>query len=137
MNAIFDNTVLTDHQRYRFNNPHGYLRGYRRSKIIRTGRIFPVIHHLCGCYSRIPGNQHPGNRRALYGIYRYFERPAELQGQFSHRPGSQHWVKCRAADLILAIVIFIAGRLQFKRYFLWKSIVPMIATHFALHHPGI
>ena len=31
--------------------------------------------------------------------------------------------------LIMAIVIFIAGRLQFKRYFLWKSIAPMIATH--------
>ena len=30
--------------------------------------------------------------------------------------------------LIMAIVIFIAGGLTFKRYFLWKSMVPMIAT---------
>jgi len=30
--------------------------------------------------------------------------------------------------LIMAIVIFIAGRLQFKRYFLWKSMGPMIAS---------
>lgn len=31
--------------------------------------------------------------------------------------------------LIMAIVIFIAGSLHFKRYFLWKSMLPMIATH--------
>ncbi len=31
--------------------------------------------------------------------------------------------------LILGIVIFIAGCLHFKRYFLWKSMLPMIATH--------
>ncbi len=31
--------------------------------------------------------------------------------------------------LILAIVIVIAGCLRFKRYFLWKSMLPMIATH--------
>lgn len=31
--------------------------------------------------------------------------------------------------LIMAMVIFIAGCLQFKRYFLWKSVLPMIATH--------
>ncbi|MDO9545185.1 MAG: hypothetical protein Q7J07_00350 [Pelolinea sp.] len=30
--------------------------------------------------------------------------------------------------LIMAIVIFIAGRLQFKRYFLWKSMGPMIIS---------
>jgi len=30
--------------------------------------------------------------------------------------------------LIMAIVIFIAGRLQFKRYFLWKSMGPMILS---------
>jgi cation:H+ antiporter len=30
--------------------------------------------------------------------------------------------------LIMAIVIFIAGGLTFKRYFLWKSMIPMIAT---------
>jgi len=30
--------------------------------------------------------------------------------------------------LILGLVIFIAGTLYFKRYFLWKSLVPMIAT---------
>ena len=30
--------------------------------------------------------------------------------------------------LIMAIVIFIAGRLQFKRYFLWKSMGPMIGS---------
>ena len=30
--------------------------------------------------------------------------------------------------LILGMVIFIAGRLHFKRYFLWKSMLPMIAT---------
>ena len=30
--------------------------------------------------------------------------------------------------LIMGIVIFIAGSLQFKRYFLWKSMVPMITT---------
>jgi cation:H+ antiporter len=31
--------------------------------------------------------------------------------------------------LILGIVVYIAGCLHFKRYFLWKSLVPMIATH--------
>ncbi len=31
--------------------------------------------------------------------------------------------------LILALVIFIAGKLIFKRYFLWKSMVPMIGSH--------
>ncbi len=30
--------------------------------------------------------------------------------------------------LIMAIVILMAGGLQFKRYFLWKSLIPMIAT---------
>jgi cation:H+ antiporter len=30
--------------------------------------------------------------------------------------------------LILGLVIFIAGTLHFKRYFLWKSMVPMITT---------
>ena len=30
--------------------------------------------------------------------------------------------------LIMAIVILMAGGLQFKRYFLWKSMIPMIAT---------
>jgi cation:H+ antiporter len=30
--------------------------------------------------------------------------------------------------LIMAIVVFIAGGLHFKRYFLWKSMIPMIAT---------
>jgi len=30
--------------------------------------------------------------------------------------------------LIMAIVILIAGGLRFKRYFLWKSMIPMIAT---------
>ena len=30
--------------------------------------------------------------------------------------------------LIMAIVIFIAGTITFKRYFLWKSMLPMIAT---------
>lgn len=30
--------------------------------------------------------------------------------------------------LILGIVIFIAGTLHFKRYFLWKSMIPMIVT---------
>jgi len=30
--------------------------------------------------------------------------------------------------LILGLVIFIAGTLHFKRYFLWKSMLPMIAT---------
>ncbi len=30
--------------------------------------------------------------------------------------------------LIMAIVILIAGGLHFKRYFLWKSMIPMIAT---------
>jgi cation:H+ antiporter len=30
---------------------------------------------------------------------------------------------------ILALVIFIAGKLVFKRYFLWKSMVPMIGSH--------
>ena len=30
--------------------------------------------------------------------------------------------------LIMAIVIFIAGGLTFKRYFLWKSMIPMITT---------
>lgn len=30
---------------------------------------------------------------------------------------------------ILAIVIFLAGKLVFKRYFLWKSMVPMIGSH--------
>lgn len=30
--------------------------------------------------------------------------------------------------LVLAIVIFIAGKLQFKRYFLWKSMGPMILS---------
>ncbi len=31
--------------------------------------------------------------------------------------------------LILAIVLFIAGSLQFQGYFLWKSMIPMIGTH--------
>lgn len=31
--------------------------------------------------------------------------------------------------LIMAIVIFIAGALHFKRYFVWKAMIPMIATH--------
>jgi cation:H+ antiporter len=30
--------------------------------------------------------------------------------------------------LVMAIVIFIAGALRFKRYFLWKTMIPMIAT---------
>ncbi|QRN84444.1 sodium:calcium antiporter (plasmid) [Chloroflexota bacterium] len=30
--------------------------------------------------------------------------------------------------LIMAVVILMAGGLQFKRYFLWKSMIPMIAT---------
>ncbi|NSW52630.1 MAG: sodium:calcium antiporter [Anaerolineae bacterium] len=30
--------------------------------------------------------------------------------------------------LIMAIVIFIAGKLTFKRYFLWKTMIPMIVT---------
>jgi cation:H+ antiporter len=30
--------------------------------------------------------------------------------------------------LIMAIVIFIAGTITFKRYFLWKSMIPMIVT---------
>ncbi len=30
--------------------------------------------------------------------------------------------------LIMAIVIFIAGALRFKRYFLWKTMIPMIIT---------
>ncbi|MBN2047421.1 MAG: sodium:calcium antiporter [Anaerolineaceae bacterium] len=30
--------------------------------------------------------------------------------------------------LIMALVIFLAGSMQFKRYFLWKSMVPMIST---------
>ncbi len=30
--------------------------------------------------------------------------------------------------VVMAIVIFIAGALRFKRYFLWKTMIPMIAT---------
>ena len=30
--------------------------------------------------------------------------------------------------LIMALVIFIAGKIKFKRYFLWKNMVPMIAS---------
>jgi len=30
--------------------------------------------------------------------------------------------------LIMGIVVFLAGRLYFRRYFLWKSLAPMIAT---------
>lgn len=30
--------------------------------------------------------------------------------------------------LIMGVIVFVAGRLYFRRYFLWKSMVPMIAT---------